>query len=143
MITAMVRSVLANNTGVSTLVSTRVYVDALPAGPTLPAISVHSVSKIPDPEVGKGWSAEVQVSCWSNPPVSGGIRSPAEVETVAAAVIAAMHKPRLNMTPERWTVGAVSYDITTRIVSGGTRVIEDPTGWYHVPVSVRISYREV
>jgi len=143
MITAMVRNKLANTSAVSALVSTRIYVDALPSGPTLPAISVHPVSRVPDPIVSKGWEARVQVSCWSNPPVSGGIRSPGEVETVAAAVIAALHKPRLNMVPERWTIGSVSYDIITRTVTGGTRMIEDPTGWYHVPVDVLLSYREV
>lgn len=69
--------------------------------------------------------------------------SPAEVETVAAAVIAALHMPIMNNQVERWTIGAVSFDIVTRMVTGGTRVIEDPTGWYHVPVDVQISYREV
>lgn len=144
MITAMVRKKLADTSAVTALVSTRIYIDALPApSPTLPAISVHPVSRIPSKTVGKGWEARVQVSCWSNPPVSAGVRSPSEVETVAAAVIAALHKPRPNMSPERWTVGSVSYDITTRIVTGGTRTIEEPSGWYHVPVDVQLVYREV
>ena len=117
--------------------------DALPTSPTLPAITVHPVSRIPDKTVNKGWEARVQVSCWSNPAVVDGIRSPSQVETVAAAVIAALHKPRLNMTPERWTVSTTSYDIVSRTVTGGTRTIEDPSGWYHVPVDVSIVYREV
>jgi hypothetical protein len=139
----MVRNKLANTSAVTALVSTRIYVDALPSGSTLPAISVHPVSRIPSQTVGKGWEARVQASCWSNPPVSGGVRSPGEVENMAAAVIAALHKPKLNMSPERWTVGSVSYDILTRIVTGGIRMIEDPTGWYHVPVDVLLVYREV
>jgi hypothetical protein len=143
MITAMVRAKLAATSAVTALVSTRIYVDMLPEPATLPAISVHPVSRIPDPEVGKGWTARVQVSCWSDPLKSAGVRSPAEVESVAAAVTAALHKARMNMSPERWTVGSVSYDITSRKVTGGTRLIEDPTGWYHVPVDVLISYYEV
>jgi len=144
MITAMVRSKLAATAGVTALVSTRIYIDALPSpSPTLPAITVHPVSRIPSKVAGKGWEARVQVSCWSNPPVSGGVRSPSEIESVAAAVIAALHKPRANMTPERWTVGSVSYDVTSRTVTGGTRTIRDPGGWYHVPVDVQLVYREV
>ena len=143
MITAMVRSKLANTSAVTALVSTRIYVDALPTSPTLPAISVHPVSRIPDKTVGKGWDARVQVSCWSNPAVVDGVRSPSQIESVAAAVIAALHKPRLNMSPERWTIGSVSYDIISRIVTGGTRTIEDPSGWYHVPVDVSFVYKEV
>jgi len=143
MITAMVRSKLANTSAITALVSTRIYVDALPTNPALPAITVHPVSRVPDKSANKGWEARVQISCWSNPAVVDGIRSPSQVETVAAAVIAALHKPRLNMTPERWTVSTTSYDIVSRTVTGGTRTIEDPSGWYHVPVDVSIVYREV
>lgn len=143
MITAMVRNQLAASPTITALVGARVYVDGLPTTPDLPAISVHPVSRVPDAEVGKGYVSRVQISCWSNPPVSGGVRSPGEVETAAAAVIAVMHKPRMNMVPERWTLGSVSYDITTRQVTGGVRRIEDPMGWYHVPIDVRIIYREI
>lgn len=142
MITAMVRQKLLNTSWVSSLVSGRVFVDSLPETYRLPAITVHPVSRVPDKRVANGWEARVQVSCWSDP--NGSAKgSPAEVETVAAAVIAALHKPRLNMLPERWISGNTSYDVIHRIVTGGTRVIEDPTGWYHVPVDVQITYLEV
>ena len=140
----MVRSKLLAASGVTALVSTRVYIDGLPqTSPVLPAISVHPVSRVPSKTVGKGWEARVQVSCWSNPVTTGGIRSPGEVENVAAAVIAALHKPRTNMSPEAWTVGSTTYAVTSRTVTGGTRVIEDPSGWYHIPVDVSLVYREV
>lgn len=143
MITAMVRSKLLATSAITALVSTRIYVDSLPQSPTLPALSVHPVSKVPGKEVGKGIKARVQISCWSNPPTSEGVRSPAEVESVAAAVTAVFHKPRLNASPEKWTVGSVSYVITSCRVTGGTRIIKDPTNWYHIPLDVEISYNEV
>ena len=143
MITAMVRSVLASDTGVAALVGTRVYVDALPVGVTLPAISVHPISDPPDPNASNGGTARVQASCWSNPPLSNGVRSPAEVESVAAAVKAVMHKPRLNNAVVRWTVGSVSYDIVSRTVTGGVRLIDPITDWYHKPVDVLIRYNKV
>ena len=142
MITAMVRQKLFDTPAVSSLVYGRIFVDSLPCPAVLPAISVHPVSRIPSKQVSKGWNTRVQVSCWSDPNGSAN-HSPAEVETVAAAVIAALHMPIMNNQVERWTIGAVSFDIVTRMVTGGTRVIEDPTGWYHVPVDVQISYREV
>lgn len=143
MITAMVRAKLVATAAVTALVSTRIYVDGLPPTPTLPAISVHPVSKVPSKLLGKQAYARVQVSCWSNPPTSEGVRSPAEIETVAAAVRAVFHKPYLNSSPEKWTVGSTSYIITSCIVTGGTRMIEDPSGWYHLPIDIEISYNEV
>lgn len=144
MITAMVRAKLAATGGIISLVSDRVYVDMMPEPATLPGITIHPVSRIPDKEVGKGWVSRVQVSCWSDPIRAGGMRSPVEIENLAAEVTAALHKPALSDTRvERWTLGAVSYDITSRVVTGGTRVIEDPTGWYHCPLDVQITYREV
>lgn len=143
MITAMVRSKLAATSAVTALVSTRIYVDELPQTPTLPAISVSKVSWVPNKTVGKQANARVQVSCWSNPPTSEGLRSPAEIESVAAAVRAVFHKPHLNSSPEKWTVNSVSYIITSCIVTGGTRMIEDPSGWYHLPLDIEINYNEV
>ncbi|MCK9592312.1 MAG: DUF3168 domain-containing protein [Methanoregula sp.] len=144
MITAMVRSKLLATSGVTTLVSTRVYIDAIPSTTTtLPAIFVSPVSRVPAKQYSKGWEARVQVSCWSNPATAGGSRSPSEVENVAAAVTAALHKPRLNNAVEKWTVGSASYNIISRYVTGGTRRMEDPSGWYHVPVDVTLVYQEV
>ena len=143
MITAMVQTKLLATTAVTALVSTRIYVDGMPQNPTLPAITIHPVSGVPDKDVSKATSAQVQVSCWSNPAVTGGLRSPAQVETVAAAVRAVLHKPRLNTSPQRWTVGSVSYDIITCRCTGGVRLIDPGTNWYHIPVDVLIEYNEV
>jgi hypothetical protein len=144
MITAMVRSKLLSTSGVTTLVSTRIYVDGIPTTTTtLPAIFVSSVSRVPAQRYSKGWDSRVQVSCWSNPVTAGGSRSPLEVENVAAAVTAALHNPRFNNSVDKWTIGSVSYDVISRYVTGGTRRIENPSGWYHVPVDVMISYQEV
>lgn len=143
MIDAMVRTKLLATSGVTTWVSTRVYIDSLPQNPTLPALSITLVSLVPGKELEKAWTARVQVSCWSNPSYASGLKSPSEVTSVAASVKAALHRGRLNMTPEKWTVGSTSYDITSRAVTGMPRRFEDPTGWYHVPVDVEITYREV
>lgn len=146
MIDSAVLHKLLATSAITTLVSTRIYPDVLPQpAPTFPAISVSLTSDIPSIYVSKGNEARVTVSCWSNPPVSNGLRSPAEVQTVAAAVKAVMHKPLFNNSPERWTITgtSTSYDIITRRVTDGTRIIENPNGWYHIPVDVLMSYREV
>jgi hypothetical protein len=140
MITAMVRSKLLASSAVTALVSTRIYVDELPTPAVLPAITIRPVSGVPDKQVSKGAFTRVQVSCWANP---GKPKNPAGVESVAAAVKAVMHLPRLNNQVERWTAGSVSYDIISRYCLGGTRLINDPTGWYHIPVDVEITYNEV
>lgn len=143
MITAMVQTKLLATTAVTALVSTRIYVDSMPQSPTLPAITIHPVSGVPDKEVSKATSARVQVSCWSNPAITGGRRSPAQVESVAAAVKAALHVPRLNSSPQRWAVGSTVYSVLTSRCTGGVRLIDPVTDWYHVPVDVLIEYNEV
>jgi len=143
MITAMIRAKLLATAGVTNLVGTRIYIDALPSESTLPGIFISKPSWVPNKEVAKGVETRIQISCWSNPAVAGGSRSPAEVESVAAAVRAVMHMSRLNNTPYRLTIGSVSYDIISSVVQGGVRKIEDPSGWYHIPVDVLIHYREV
>ena len=140
MITAMVRTKLLASPAVTALVSTRIYVDELPDPAILPAITIHPISGVPDKKVSKGAFTRVQVSCRANP---GKPKNPATVEAVAAAVKAVMHLPRLNNSPERWTAGSTSYDIITRYCTGGIRLIDPVTGWYHVPVDVEIEYKEV
>lgn len=143
MISAALRAKLLATSGVTALVSTRVYVDYLPQSPTLPAISIHPVSQIPNKTVDKGSTARIQVSCWSNPSIAGGARSPSEVTSVAAAVKAVCHKAQVNMSPERWTVGSTSFNILSKRVTGMQRMIVDPSGWYHVPIDVELVYQEV
>ena len=140
MITAMVRNKLLASSAVMALVSTRVYIDELPDPALLPAITIHPVSGVPDKKVSKGAFTRVQMSCWANP---GKPKNPATIEAVAAAVKAVMHLPRLNNQVERWAAGTVSYDIVSRYVTGGIRLVDPVTGWYHVPVDVEITYNEV
>ena len=140
MITAMVRNKLLNTSAVTAMVSTRIYVDEQPVPATLPSITIHPVSGVPDKKVSKGAVARVQVSCWASP---GKPRNPVSVEAVAAAVKAALHLPRMNNSVRRWTIGSVSYDIITGYVTGGVRLIDPTTDWYHVPLDVEITYMEV
>jgi len=139
MITAMVLQKLLNTAAVTALVSTRIYIDELPDSVTLPAISINPISCIPDKDASKGAFARVQASCWADP---GKPKNPATIEAVAAAVKAALHLPRLNNQPEKWTAGTTSYYIIARYCSGGVRFISPQTGWYHVPVDVEILYNE-
>ena len=140
----MVRDKLLATTAITALVSTRVYVDALPPTPTFPAISVHLTSDVPDEEVGKLVSCRVQISCWDNPPFGENqLRSPVNVEALSAAVKTAMHKPLMSDTrAEKWTAGGVSYQINKRVVKGGTMIVH-PLDWYHIPRDVLIDYQEV
>ena len=141
----MVRDKLLATSGITSLVSTRVYVDGIPSSPTFPCISVHLTSDVPNGEVGKLNEVRVQVSCWDNPPrAEGGLRSPVNVEALSAAVKTALHKPIHSDTRvERWTVtGVGSYDIIKRTVTGGT-MVPHPLDWYHIPRDVLISFTEV
>ena len=140
----MVRDKLLATSGVTSLVSTRVYVDGLPTTPTFPCISVHLTSDVPNGDIGKFGECRVQVSCWDNPPrAEGGLRSPVAIEALSAAVKTALHKPIHSDTKvERWTTTSGSYDIIKRIVTGGT-MIPHPLDWYHIPRDVLISYQEV
>ncbi len=147
MIDAAVLAKLKATSGVTALVSNRIYIDDLPIKPTFPAITIHPVSDVPDTFIGKLSTARVQVSCWDNPPyveTSGEPRrSPHVVETVAAAVRAALHKPKFNMDPELWVSGEFSFHVSSSRVTGGVRTIKDPSGWYHIPVDVVLTYSEV
>jgi hypothetical protein len=146
MMTAMVRNVLGDNPAIIALVSNRVYVDELPIPSELPAITVHPASDVPDQDVSKGGVVRVQVSCWAE---KGNPMNPAKVEAVAAAVKAVLHLPRLNNHVDRWTLDTedlpepVQYDIISRYVTGGIRLIDPNTGWYHKPVDVLITFNEV
>jgi len=127
---------------VTSLVSSRIYPDRLPPNPTLPAITVLKISDVPDPVVPSARFARVQCSCWSDPPAANGVRSPAEVERLSGAVGSAVHVAQLNMSPTAWTVGTASYSVTKTRVQNAPRMIEDGSGYYHVPVDVVVEFTE-
>ena len=143
MITAVVRTKLLTTTAVTNLVSTRIYVDELPDPATLPAITIHPISGVPDKEVGKKGFARVQVSIWA---VTGNPKNPSVVESIRAAVKTVFHIPRMNMAyPMRLQAGTTStyYDVTSSTCTGGVRLIDPTTGWYHVPMDIELTYNEV
>lgn len=140
MIDAIIRKKLLADPTVSGLVSTRVYIDDLPVPAVLPAITVHPTSAVPSSEAKGGCMTRIQVSCWAE---AGTPKDPETVESVSAAVKAVLDKARMNMAPELWTVGSYRFSVTSRHVTGGVRLIDPVTGWYHVPVDVLITYHEV
>lgn len=133
---------VATTSSTYALVGARVYYDEVPMGATLPAISLVKVSDIPDPEVPGHYTARVQASCWSDPQKANGERSPAEVEGLAAAVVADLHRPRLTHSVLAWAASTKTYSIMTSRIANAPRVIEDVSGWFHVPVDVLLEFRE-
>jgi hypothetical protein len=142
LIDAAVLAKLRAASTITALVGSRVYPDALPPSPALPALTVRKISDIPDPEVGAAHRARVQVSCWSNPTPANGVRSPAEVEGLASAVGALLHSARLNSSPTSWTAGATTYRVLSTRATFGPRLTEDGSGYYHVPVDVLVDFTE-
>lgn len=143
MITSMIKAKLLATSAITALVSTRIYIDEMPDPATLPAITIHKASFVPDKVVGKRKFERVQVSCWAVP---GKPKNPATVESVAAAVRAVFDIPSKNMAyPMRLTspVSSTAYDITSSHCTGGFRIIDDTTGWYHIPVDIELNYDEV
>ena len=67
MIDAMIRTKLLATSAVTALVSTRVYIDEQPDPATLPSITIHPISGVPDKTVAGSTLSRVQVSCWSLP----------------------------------------------------------------------------
>lgn len=141
-IDAAVRTALLACTGVTTLVSTRVYAD-LPPNVTLPAISVEIVSDIPDEQVPDLWTARVTVNCWSDPPDYNGVQSPEQVIQIADAVYACLHRAKLEKSIDRWTVGSTVYAVSQRTVENSRRMDDTPTGWFRAPVDVLLTFRKV
>lgn len=141
MIDVAVRARLLADSGVAAIVGERVHYDDLPIDPTLPAIRVSPVSDNPDPEVPGANFARVQVSCYSDPPRANGVRSPAELNGLVAAVVSAVHAPRLTSSPTSWsTPNGTSYSIVRRRAQVGPRVPEPVSGYLHVPVDVLIDF---
>lgn len=140
-IDAAVRSKLLASTAVTALVSTRIYTDSLPDNVTLPAISVHPITDLEDENVPDAMTARVQVSCWSNPVISGGQRSPNEIENIADAVESVLSKTRLEWINESWTIGTKTYTVTGCRAITNARIIDDPSGWLHKPIDFIIEFR--
>lgn len=143
MITAMIRKKLLDTSAVTSLVSTRIYIDETPLAGSLPAISIHKASFVPDKEIGKKKFERVQVSCWAE---TGNPKNPAVVESVAAAVRAVFDIPRMNMDyPMQLSspVTSTKYNVTSSHCTGGFRLIDPTTGWYHIPVDLELNYSEV
>lgn len=141
LIDAACRSVLAADTAVSALVGQRIYPDMLPAGATLPALTYSLVSEVPDRYAPGVRQARVQISCWSAPPEYNGVRSPAEVNTVAEAVISALSRTALQKQVQAWTLGTTTYTVTGCRCTNSPRLYENETGFYHVPCDFIITFR--
>ena len=141
-IDAAVIAKLKATTAITAIVGQRIYPDSLPLTPTLPALRVSFVDSNPDNEVPGFNRARVQISCYSNPATSNGVRSPAEVMSMVKAIKDLFHKPRLNSSPTVWSAGSFSYSMLSSQVQVGPRTTEDVSQYYHVPVDVLVQFRE-
>lgn len=141
-IDAAIIAKLKATTAITAIVGQRIYPDSLPLTPTLPALRISFVDGNPDSEVPGFNKARVQVSCYSNPATSNGIRSPAEVMSMVKAIKDAFHKGRLNTSPATWTAGSFSYSVLSSKVQVGPRMTEDISRFIHVPVDILVDFRE-
>jgi hypothetical protein len=143
MITAMIKTKLLATSAVTALVSTRIFVDEQPDPATLPSITISKASYVPNKEIGKKKFERVQVSCWADP---GHPMNPSVVESVAAAVRAVFDIPTMNMAYPMKLQSSVSstvFNVTSSHCTGGFRLIDPTTGWYHIPVDIELNYNEV
>lgn len=141
-IDAAVLAKLKATAAITAIVGQRIYPDSLPLTPTLPALRISFVDDNPDNEVPGFTKARVQISCYSNPATSNGVRSPAEVMSMVKAIKDAFHVPRLGSSPTAWTAGSFSYSIQSSKVQIGPRTTEDITQFVHVPVDILVDFRE-
>lgn len=138
-----VRAMLLADSAVKAIVGTRVYFDALPDNPTLPAVRVSKPSEVPHAIAPGRFTARVQCSCYSDPPRANGLRSPAEVERLAKAVAAVVHTARLEAEPTAWvSPSGASYSVTDHRVANAPRFTEPVSGYYHKPVDVLVEFKE-
>lgn len=139
-----VRAMLLADSAVKAIVGARVYLDALPASPVLPAVRVSKPSEVPHPIAPGRFTARVQCSCYSDPPrAANGVRSPAEVEKLATAVAAVVHTARLESDPTAWvSPSGTSYSVTDHRVANAPRFTEPVSGYYHQPVDVLVEFME-
>jgi hypothetical protein len=134
-IDAALRAKLVATSGVTTLVSTRIYPDELPQGSALPAIRYSLISDVPDRHVPGFREARVQVSVYDDDP------TPTDANTVAEAVISAISRTELQMEPASWTAGATAFTVITCRAVNGPRLREPDTRYWHYPVDFLIKYR--
>lgn len=141
-IDAAVLAKLKATTTITAIVGQRIYPDSLSLTPTLPALRVSFIDDNPDKIVPGFNLARVQISCYSNPASSNGIRSPAEVMAMVKAIKDAFHVPRLNHNATIWTAGSAQYSILSSQVQIGPRMTEDVSEFIHVPVDILVEFRE-
>lgn len=134
-IDAALRAKLVATSGVTTLVSTRIYPDELPQGTALPAIRYSLISDVPDRHVPGFREARVQVSVYDDDP------SPTDANTVAEAVISAISRTELQMEPASWTEGSTTFTVITCRAVNDPRLREPDTRYWHYPVDFLIKYR--
>jgi hypothetical protein len=147
LISFAIQNALKADTAVKAIVNNRVYPDVLPrinnADPTLPAISVSVVSDIPDINTGCQRTARIQVSCWSNPANVNGVKSPLEVETLAEAVITALHHTDLSKYTALVTFSTKHYHVIGQRCINSIRLREQDTDFYHIACDFEIIYRKL
>lgn len=133
---------LLGTSAVTALVGTRIYLGTLPEKPTLPAITIQSITDKEDDDVPGWWpNNRLQVSSWSDPPTQNGVRSPEEVEAIAAAVHTALHHPRFSGSLyESWTVGSTTYKVTRRMGGTQRRNIESTTDYFEISEDFMLSF---
>lgn len=143
-IDAAIRNKLVSDGTISGYVSTRIYFDEIPISTTMPAISVFKVSEVPDTIIPDLYRASVQVSVWSTGSPQNGMGSPAEAETIAAAVVDLLTKTRPEEgVPTAYTAGTSTFSVH-RISCTGNRRLKDPvTDWYHVSIDIEVKFRKV
>jgi len=83
-ISGLVRNMLANDAGVTALVSTRIYPVVLPQTPTYPALVYQRISGPPRSGSSTFRQSRYQVDCWAN-----GATGYGDATALAAAVVAA------------------------------------------------------
>lgn len=130
-----VRAKLVADSPLAALVGTRIYADELPQGCTYPAIRFTLVSDVPDRAVPGFREARVQVSVYDDD------TSPTDANTVAEAVISAISRTDLQMSPAAWTVGSTTYSVITCRHVNAPRLREPDTRLWHYPVDFLIKYR--
>lgn len=131
LIEAAIAKQLLANTGVATLVGTRIYPVWLPQGCTYPAISYLKVSGSRVHTMGAseaGANPRVQISCWG--------RTYADVKSVASAVRAALDQFSGTLG------GAGGVSVQAIQLDNELDLIDPNSELYHVPMDFLTWYTE-
>lgn len=132
---------LKADSSVKAIIEDRIYPDALPTDPVLPAIVITHPSEIPDPDSPRQSQDKVRVLCCSNPPDQNGVKDPKEVEQLAQAVKDAIHTSLLQKAPVAVTVNGVKHTISKIRMTGGNRYREPTTDYYVKALDFSVTYR--